>query len=397
MRRRIPYVRLSGFYFFYFATLGVVMPYWALYLHSIGFDGAAIGELMAVLAATKIVAPNVWGSLADRSGRLVGMIRLAALLTPVCFVATFFARGFLPMAAAMGAFGFFWNAALPQFEAVTLNYLGPESHRYTRVRLWGSLGFITAASVVGLALERYHPRIVLPVLAGLYAAIWLSSLAVPERGVRGRHAGHARLRHLLRRREVLVLFAVCFLVQASHGPYYTFFTIYLQQLGYASAVVGQLWDLGVVAEVALFLVMPRLLPRAGARRLLLTALVLTVVRWATIAALARYPVAVILAQVLHLGSFGMSHAVAIDYVHRFFRGRTQGRGQALYSSISFGAGGAAGSLASGYVWDLGGGPAIFAMAAGLALCALIVGALGIPPEARRGRPALRRPTLSRAI
>ncbi|HYW05147.1 MAG TPA: MFS transporter [Gammaproteobacteria bacterium] len=397
MRGRIPYFRLSGFYFFYFATLGVVMPYWAVYLQSLGFGGATIGELMAVLAATKIIAPNVWGWIADRSGRLVRVIRLAALLAPACFTATFFARDAASMALAMAGFGFFWNAALPQFEAVTLNHLGDQSHRYTRIRLWGSLGFITTVGSLGMVLEHARPAVILPVLMGLYGAIWLTSLTVPERVSHQRQQAQASLKRLLRKREVLALFGVCFLVQASHGPYYTFFTIYLQQLGYSSGVVGQLWALGVAAEIGIFLAMPRLMRGVGTRRLLLAALALSVVRWTGTATLAAYPAAVVAAQTLHLASFGINHAVAIDYIHRFFRGRNQGRGQALYSSIGFGAGVAAGSLASGYVWDLGGGPAIFGMAAALAAAALLLAALAIPPDAeqRVNEPALR--TLPRAV
>ncbi|WP_419582672.1 MFS transporter, partial [Thiolapillus sp.] len=51
----MPYWRLSAFYFFYFAALGTLMPYWGLYLQSLGFDAFAIGSLMSILMATKIV------------------------------------------------------------------------------------------------------------------------------------------------------------------------------------------------------------------------------------------------------------------------------------------------------------------------------------------------------
>jgi PPP family 3-phenylpropionic acid transporter len=58
----------------------------------------------------------------------------------------------------------------------------------------------------------------------------------------------------------------------------------------------------------------------------------------------------VLAQTLHAASFGLYHAVSIHLIHRLFRGRHQGRGQALYSSLSFGAGGAVGSFLAGYLW-----------------------------------------------
>ncbi|NNF97645.1 MAG: MFS transporter, partial [Halobacteria archaeon] len=61
----MPYWRLSGFYFFYFASLGALLPYWGLYLKSQGYDITAIGDLMAIIMATKIISPNIWGWIAD--------------------------------------------------------------------------------------------------------------------------------------------------------------------------------------------------------------------------------------------------------------------------------------------------------------------------------------------
>ncbi len=180
------------------------------------------------------------------------------------------------------------------------------------------------------------------VLVVLLILIWLSSLAVPESA-----AGHLPLdqepiRTVLKRPFVLSLFAVCFLIQLSHGPYYAFFSIYLEGYGYSTATIGWLWALGVVAEIGVFLLMPRLLPRYGARNLLLTAVWLTALRWLLIGGLADHPAVIICAQALHAASFGLYHAVAIYLVHTLFVGVHQGRGQALYSSLSFGAGGAVG-------------------------------------------------------
>jgi PPP family 3-phenylpropionic acid transporter len=86
---------------------------------------------------------------------------------------------------------------------------------------------------------------------------------------------------------------------------------------------------------------------------------------------------VILAQVLHAASFGLYHAVAIHMIHRLFTGTHQGRGQALYSSLSFGAGGALGSIASGYLWTGLGPQSMFALAAATGLAAMAVVYAGI--------------------
>lgn len=124
--------------------------------------------------------------------------------------------------------------------------------------------------------------------------------------------------------------------------------------------------------MGLFIVMHRLLERFGARRVLVASLVLAALRWLLIGFLADSLFMLLIAQLLHAATFGTFHAAGIHLVHHYFRGRHQGRGQALYSSVSFGAGGAAGSLAAGYAWDGLGPPLTFAVAGALALAGALV-------------------------
>jgi len=196
-----------------------------------------------------------------------------------------------------------------------------------------------------MTLDRRHGLVI------LLTGIWLSSLVVPEGAAAHKALNDEPLRKVLRRPAVLSLLLVCFLVQASHGPYYTFYSLYLAANDYSETVIGQLWALGVVAEIGVFLKMHAWLPRFGARRLLLVATALTTLRWILLALYVEQLSVMIFAQTLHAASFGVYHAVSIHLIHRLFTGRHQGRGQALYSSMSFGAGGAVGSLVAGYLWD----------------------------------------------
>jgi len=368
----MPYWRLSGFYFFYFASLGALLPYWSLYLKQIGFDPLQIGELMAVLMATRIVAPNLWGWVADRSGRRMQVVRLGSLLGLIAFCGVFLARSYWPLAAVMFTFSFFWNAALPQFEANTLSHLGDDTHRYSNIRLWGSIGFILSVTALGALLQHHSPTLLPVVLMALFGGIWLASMVVPDGGVVRRGHDHVPLRRILMRPPVAALLVVSFLVQASHGPYYTFYTLYMEGFGYSRSAIGQLWALGVVAEVGIFLVMHRLVPRFGLRRLLLASLALTVVRWLAIGLFPTHLAVILAAQTLHAASFGVYHAVAIALIQRYFLGPHIGQGQALYSSFSFGAGGAFGSYYAGAVWGTLGPAAAFVMAAALALAAFAI-------------------------
>lgn len=371
------YWRLSGFYLFYFASLGALIPYWGLYLQSLGFGVVEIGELVGIVMATKIVAPNIWGWIADHTGRRMRIVRLACLLSTLLFAAVFTAQGYWQMALVMTGFSFFWNAALPQFEANTLNHLGADTHRYSSIRLWGSIGFILTVAALGALFERSGTGWLPVALIGLFAAIWLSSLLVPEKVAGHPPLEHLSLRAVLRQPVVIAVLLVCFLMQASHGPYYTFYSIYMAEHGYSETLIGELWALGVVAEIGVFLKMRSWLPRYGARRLLLSATALTALRWLLLAGFVDQLWVMILAQTLHAASFGLYHAVSIHLFHRLFRGRLQGRGQALYSSVSFGAGGAAGSVAAGYLWQGAGAGWMYLAAAATALLALGVAWRGV--------------------
>jgi PPP family 3-phenylpropionic acid transporter len=372
------YLRLSSFYLVYFATLGALLPYWGLYLKSLGFGATEIGELIAVTMATKMVAPNVWGWVADHTGRRVWVIRVASVIAVVAFSGVFFVHDFWGLAIIVATFSFFWNAALPQFEALTMSYLGDRAHRYSSIRLWGSIGFIATVVLLGPLLDRHGAGLLPCVLVILLGTIVASSLTVPERPlVHESKRDREPFWQIVNQRDVRSLLIVCFLMQASHGPYYSFYSIYLENHGYSHEVIGRLWALGVIAEIIVFLFMHRLLPRFGVRRLLLASLGLATLRWMLIGAFVDSAGVLAFAQLLHAASFGVYHAVAIGLIHGFFTGVHQGRGQAIYSSLSFGAGGAFGSFYAGYLWDSAGASMTFMIAAVASAAAFVFAARGI--------------------
>jgi PPP family 3-phenylpropionic acid transporter len=368
----MPYWRLSAFYLFYFAALGALVPYWGLYLQSLGFDAAAIGELMAILMLSKVIAPNVWGWLADSLGRHMPIVRIASLVALLAFLGMFWVRGFWEIALVMTLFSFFWHAALPQFEAVTMLYLGSEVRRYARIRLWGSVGFILAVLLLGELIDRIGPQSIVPTVLGTFLGIWLASTRVTDPPQVGHTPGQGSIKGLLKHPGIIAFFLVVFLMQASHGPYYAFYSIYLDGHGYSKSAIGLLWTLGVLAEILVFLGMHRLLERFGGRIILVVSLWLAALRWGVTGLFPESLVIMSLVQLLHAATFGSFHAAAMHLVQAYFRGRHRGRGQALYGSLAFGAGGALGSLLSGYAWDSIGPTLTYVGAAATALAGVVV-------------------------
>ena len=200
--------------------------------------------------------------------------------------------------------------------------------------------------------------------------VWLLTLSIPDTPPEPHDESHESLKVILSKPKVIALLVACFLMLASHGPYYTFYSIYLEDHGYSSSFIGQMWALGVAAEVALFLYMHRLIVAFGLKKLFLLSLLLAGVRWLLIAFFVDNLVLLCLAQLLHAATFGLCHAVAIQYIHKYFRGKLQGRGQGLYSSTSFGAGFAIGSLLTGFGWETLGATTCFMIASVSAFVAM---------------------------
>lgn len=361
--------RLKAFYFFYFASLGAILPYWGLYLQAQGLSACQIGTVLAAFAATKVVAPNLLGWLADLSGRRIAWVRLACLLAAVFFLFIFKVKGYLELLGVTLAFGICWSAALSQFEAVTLAHLGSAGERYSLIRLWGSLGFIVAVVGLGIGIDRFGVDFLPKILAVLFGWIWGCAQFVPEPPIVGDSLDLKPWCRTLWRPQVLAFLGTVFLVQVAHGPYYTFYSIYLEANGYSGLATGVLWSLGVIAEIALFIGFPSLLRMVSLRRLWLVALLLGAVRWLILAVgVARWEL-LVLAQLLHAATFAVNHAVAMQLVQSYFGARHQGKGQALYSSLSFGLGGMVGSYLAGAWWQAVGPAWVYGAAAGISLLA----------------------------
>ncbi len=367
----VPYWRLSGFYFFYFALLGGMYPYWPLYLQYLHFDAESIGFLLAIPMVTKVLAPNLWSWLADSTGRRLGIIQLGSLLGLLCFIGITIDQGFTWLVIVIISYSFFWNAVLPQAEVITLNFLGEHPERYSRLRLWGSVGFIAAVIGAGVLFERVGVTAFPWLSLAFLASIFVASLTIPRPEGEGQRPKRESLLRAVFQAPVIAFLVAGIFLQAAHGAYYSFFSIYMEDLGYSRTAIGLLWSVGVVAEILVFIVMHNLLLRFGVRTVLIASLVLAALRWWIIGYSADVLWLLIFAQCLHAFTFGTFHAASIDTIRRLFKPGTQGGGQALYGAVSFGIGGAVGSYLAGRYWTLG-AELVFGVASLLCLLATLV-------------------------
>jgi len=162
---------------------------------------------------------------------------------------------------------------------------------------------------------------------------------------------------------VRALLGAGFCMAVAHGALYAFLTLHLEREGYSGTMIGVLWTLGVLAEILVFLYLPQLFRRYALSGILVASLLCAVVRFAAIGWGAGELWIVIIAQLLHAATFGAFHAASVAAVHRVFPEAAQARGQTLFSSLSYGAGGAAGTLLAGWAWQAAGPQLAFSLAA----------------------------------
>ncbi len=355
--------RIAGFYFFYFAFMGMFAPYWSLYLQSIHFDAIQIAILMSVLPVMRMIAPNLWGWLADRTGKRLLVVQVAALGAALSYLGVFFTTQFYGLLLVMGLMSFFWSASMPLVEATTLTYLGSRSARYGRIRSWGSVGFIVAVLGLGYAFDFIAIAWILWVGVAIKLGILFFAHQFPPTEILAHHTDSQPIMRIVLRPQVLALFGACFLMAVAHGPYYTFYSIYLVEHGYAKSAVGWLWALGVLCEIAVFFAMPWLMRHISLTQILMVSFACVVLRFLLIGWYVDTLPLLLLAQVLHAMTFGAFHAAAVALVHQFFQGRHQSRGQALFGSITYGAGGMLGGLISGPLWLHWGASVMFTFSA----------------------------------
>ncbi len=377
----LPYWRLSGYYFFYFAFIGAFSPYFGLYLQSLAFSAWDIGLLMSQMQLMRLVGPNLWGWLTDRFGWRLAIVRLAGGIGLAGFTAFFWLDRLPGMLLAMAVLAFFWSAALPLVETLTFDHLREERGRYSRIRLWGSIGFIVAVMATGALIDATSPLSVLWMCWSILLGILLNAMVLTEATPLAHDRAEMPIGNILRQGKVKALMAACFAMSAAHGAFYVFYSIHLDAHGYSKTEIGLLWSLGVVAEIVVFMLMASLARRFSLRDILLASFVAAVVRFVLMGWGVESAMLMIFVQLLHGLTFGAYHASAIAAVNQWFPGKTQGRGQALYSSLSFGAGGLLGALISGRTWDWLGSGWTFTLSATFALVGVLLIWHWVPSEA----------------
>ena len=323
-RAFLPFAGLSASYY---AHIGFFNPYLPLWLKEAGYGLFAISLLTSVQAATRLFAPYAWGWLSDRSGERVKLLRYGATVAVLASLGLWFRLDAWWLLAVLLVMFTHTSAMMPMSEAAMAHLVSQggsfDAKRYGRVRLCGSVGFLVTVFIAGAWL-----------MPDLKESVPAHSQRLPVLSV-------------LQQRSVQLFFASAFFHVLSHVGIYTFFSLYLDALGYSKTMIGSLWAVSVIVEIAWFYTQARWLPKLSLTAWLALCSATMLLRMALTAQLGRVLWVLVLAQAVHAITFAAHHTTCIALLSHHFPGRLRGRGQALYIVIAYGLSGVLGGLAGG--------------------------------------------------
>jgi PPP family 3-phenylpropionic acid transporter len=331
--------RLGFLYAAVFLVGGCYLPYLPVWLHWRELNADQIAILLATPPFARIVFTPAISFAADRAGGRRPILIALAWASLASFLLLWAAQGFWQMLAASLLLAASWTTILPLVETVAVSGIRRGALDYGKVRLWGSLSFIMASLGSGLMVGRLGSQAVLPLLIGGAALMVGGAHLVPQALAGTSHIPSAlrRLRladafDLLRAPIFLLFVLAASLIQSSHALYYSFGSLNWRAQGVSDGMIGALWSVGVVAEVALFAISGRVIAFCGTARLLMLAGLAATLRWGFMALdppLWATPVL----QTLHAMSFGAAHLAAIHFLTHAVLEDRAATAQGLYAAV----------------------------------------------------------------
>ncbi len=346
---------ISAFYFFFFAIIGVYVIYLPKVLDTFGYNALEIGVIFAISPLMRFLTPFLFMRHFTLNATIYRAALLLALFGGVLAFVTI--ENFWLFIIPNLLLGISFALSLPFVETIALQHIGKE--RYGRTRLFGSIGFILIALVLGRYMD--HPK----------AALWFLLASILFTLLSGWPIGQMEAQRKESSKEPISilahwpLWANLFLMQVSFGPFYNFFTIYEKEHGLDYTTISYLWTFGVVAEIVMLYFQGPLL-RHNLLKLLQLCSALTIVRWLLIHLFPTDVFILYLAQSFHAFSFALYYTAAISYLFMIYPNKTLA--QQFFGGVSFGLGGMVGSFLAGLFY----GEYLYLYAASVAFMATVV-------------------------
>jgi PPP family 3-phenylpropionic acid transporter len=345
--------------------MGIFLPYFNLYCYHLNFSGLQIGTLSAIRSVALIIFPLILGALADRFQIRRPIYIICNFTSTTIWFFFFYTTDFWAMLVITVFYGMFYAPIISFLEAFTMDILGTEKKSYGRIRGWGSMAFIMTVIVLGRIIDLYSIEIILIIIfAGSLAQAFIS-LKIPDIRIKKQVPFTLKAKALLKRRVTVFLFCA-FLMLVSHGTYYGFFSIHLENLGYDNTFIGIAWALASIAEILVMIKSDSIFKRFTLENVLVFSFMVAAVRWFALF-FATSPAVILFLQVFHAVTYGTFHVASILYIDSLTPDETKTLGQAVNNAVTYGLGLMVGFFINGYLFEMMGSFALFMISSLIAL------------------------------
>ncbi|MGO4381691.1 oligosaccharide MFS transporter [Pseudoduganella sp. RAF53_2] len=395
---------LCGFLYIYFFAQAMSVSLLALWLRSaLKLSGTETGIVFAANFIAAMCSQPIYGFVSDRVGMRKHVLWTVAALVSCCGL--FFTYVYAPLlqtniylgAAAGGAYlGITFIAGSYAIESYVDRIGRRHGFEYSRVRLWGSLGFASAAFMSG-RIYNVNPGInfFLASAAGLLLLALLALTAFSRRGGDEQDTAPARAVHLsealavLRQpqfwRFMVFILGVTNLYLVFDQQFPSYFTSLFPDPQTGAAMFGYLNSLQIFIEAGGLFLAPLLVKRIGAKNGLLLAGAIMLVRVAG-SGLAVGPASISAMKMLHSIELPILVVSIFRYIARHFDNRFASTIYMVGVSFGHSLGLAILSPVAGLSYDLIGFPSTYLCMAGMGLVFLLLSAFFLsptPPEITR--------------
>lgn len=357
-------------YFWFFAAVGALGPFVALYYRELGFSGVEVGFLAALPSIALALSGSFWGAAADSlaahrlvlrtaMGAALLMVLIATQLTTFPAMALLIA-GYAIASAPIASF-------LDGYAVAISDRLGVS---FGHMRAWGSVGYSLAVLTVGRLMGDHVDRTFFLAHALLLGLALLTTFGLPKLGERQARPMFGGLRLLARNRSLLALLFTSFLVTSASATINGFLGIRIEDIGGSASLIGVAISISAISEMPVIAFGSWFLRHLGPARLIALAIMIYTLRLLAYGVITD-PEWMLPVQTLHGLSYGAFLIATVTLVHRLAGREHAVTAQGMLGAMSFGAGSIAGSLAGGVLLDVAGSDWLFRCAALFMLVTLV--------------------------
>ena len=325
--------KLAAFYAAYFLAFGIYMPYWPLWLDSIGLTAIEIGWVLAGTFWIKIIVQPAVAHFVDQKGKTRSLTTSLMVLSSLGFFLISGLNTFWPVLIIAVLTAACYQPVLPVMESVVLQHTKNSQLDYGKIRLWGSITFIIGTAGAGWVLTETSTKTFIWVLIFTMVLIAISCALAPDRPNKNQNnLKKPRLWKSIITKPFILFIISAGLIQISHSVLYGFGTLHWRDLGHNETTIGLFWSIGVFAEIVLFSFAGKYKDRIGPIALLTSAALASTARWLLLAVLEN-EIALFVTQILHCFTFGAAHLGAMTFLSRTIPNNIFTTGQGIYYTL----------------------------------------------------------------